>query len=241
MSLKSKKSFITVLAVDFLAAVVLVSCKASDNCGFLIGSWSRYDETLSENLMISFGEKNEYKYLCECNEPVDIYDTYSYNAEDKTITLSGGNGESEKLKLIYCDDYYLCIAFNGGAHTFKNTESDLNDDVLESARGYVKDDMLRLSVLGFENGKLTVATYNYDKDAHESFADTVFELETDENIGFCSVTVTVENGEERLETHILSREEYESIGENYHSGYVEIGENGKVGSVIFYGALEIYS
>lgn len=245
-----KKTGIIVLSIAstvLLVIIVAVNCLAKDKSyelEFLTdASWVHYDDKLGENLNISFHENGEYAYYCDCGEPVgdsDIYDKYSYNPENHIITLSGLDGEASTIEVLYYDDNYLCLLFEEGTVTFKNQEAPIDDEILSSARQYVGEEVKPfLSVLGFENGKLTAAPHNYDKDASESFADNIFELKASQDISFSSVSITIEGAKEDVEFIKLTEADYPNIGEYHHMGYIEFNRRGEVASVVFYGTTEI--
>lgn len=94
-----------------------------------------------------------------------------------------------------------------------------------------------LSILDYNDGILTVSSYNYENDAAENFE--IWTFPASENISFSTVTVTIENGNETLEHTVLSEDDYEYIGEFYTSGYLEINYDGQVESVVFYGEVII--
>lgn len=246
----SKKTRIIVLSIAFtillaiLAIVIFIMKDKSDGLKFLTdASWVHYDDNIGENINISFRENGEYFYCCDCGEPVgdsDIYDSYSYEPENHTITLSGPDGETSTIEVLYYDDNYLCLLFEEGTVTFKNEKAPIDDEALSSVKEYVGEEGKPfLSVLGFENGKVTLAPNNYDKDAAESFAENIFELKASENISFSSVSVIIEGNKEDVEFFKLTEGDYPNIGEYHNVGYIELNDKGEVASVVFYGTTEI--
>jgi len=241
---RSKKYLIIVSVILLIIVAVIlffVNGKAKRPKFLTDASWSYYDSNIGENLNISFYENGEYIYSCDCGEPVgdsDIYDRYSYNSKDKTIKLSGPDGEASVIKVLYYDEYYLILLFEDGVTTFKNENCLIDDEPISLAADYIEDNMVYLSVLGFDNEKLTVAPYDYDADAAESFAENIFELETNKNVSFYSVSVTIEGENQTVEHFELTETDIPYIGEYYHTAYVGINNSGKVYSVIFYGTLE---
>ncbi len=218
----------------------------ADASKYLIeGDWSRYDDNIGEALNITFTEDGEYYYSCDCGEPVgnsDIYDSYSYDKESKTIILSCCDGEKDEIRIMYADDDYLMLSIEDEAHIFKNNNSKLNNAVHESAQQYVPEgESAVLTVLAYEDGIFTVAPYNYDHDARRSFKDRIYTLEADDDIYFHWAAVTVENDEEAyVEEYRLDKEDISHIGEYFTYGYLAIGEDGQVEQITFYGETWIY-
>jgi len=237
-----------VLVVVAIGATVIISAsqkeQASDECKFLTdGDWAHYDENIGENLIISFNEDYSYYYHCECGEPVgssDVLERFSYDKKKQKINLYGCDGEKEQIDVIYADEDSLCLKIDGEALTFKNRDSKLDVSLRECAEEYVNEDFLPLSVLSYKNGKITLAPYDYDGDARDSFADYIFTLKTSDDIKFISVNVKEEQGEETMEVYELTKEDRQYVGEYYTGGFVEINGEGKVSAVVFYGELIIW-
>lgn len=246
------KKLLTFLAVALSIVAVVVTViicaspkeQQSDECKFLTdGDWVHYDENIGENLIISFNEDYNYYYHCECGEPVgasDVLERFSYNKKKQQINLYGCDGEKAQIDVIYADNDSLCLKIDGEALTFKNRDSKLEVSLRECAEEYVKEGALPLTVLSFEKGKITLAPYNYDGDARDSFADYIFTLDTTDDISFVSVSVKEERGEETMEVYELTKEDHQYVGEYYTGGFVEINGEGKVSSVVFYGELIIW-
>jgi len=234
---------LTIFIVVLVSMFFIIKAKFHEIEFLTDASWVHYDDNIGENINISFRENGEYFYHCDCGEPVgdsDIYDSYSYEPENHTITLSGPDGETSKIEVLYYDDNYLCLLFEEGTVTFKNEKKPIDDLVLSSAKEYVGDEGKPfLSVLGFENGRLTLAPHNYDKDAADSFAENIFELKGSQDISFSSVSLTIEGDKEAIEFVKLTEDDYPNIGEFHHMGYIEFNDKGEVASVVFYGTTEI--
>ncbi|WP_426348919.1 hypothetical protein ACPWSR_14375 [Alloiococcus sp. CFN-8] len=234
---------LTIFTVVLVSMFFIIKAKFHEIEFLTDASWVRYDDNIGENINISFHENGEYFYNCDCGEPVgdsDIYDSYSYEPENYIITLSGPDGETSKIEVLYYDDNYLCLLFEEGTVTFKNEKASIDDEILSSAREYVGEEGKPfLSVLGFENGMVTLAPHNYDKDAADSFAEHIFEVKGSEDISFSSVSITIEGDKEAIEFIKLTEDDYTNIGEFYNVGYIEFNNKGEVGSVVFYGTTEI--
>ena len=235
-----------VVIIGAVVAVILIkNSKKPDDCQFLIkGDWSHYDSNIGENLNITFTENFEYMYNCDCGEPVgnsDCYDTYSYDAEEKVINLSGPDDFKSEIKVLYYDDNFLCLLFDDGEVTFKNNNAQYSTDEVDiDAVKYVGEDTKAyLFLLDFDGENMTFAPSDYETDTKELFEDYITELKASENITFSSVSVTIDNGKKTVDYKELTEADYPDIGEFYNIGYVDFNEKGEVNSVVFYGTLEI--
>ncbi|MBQ3100100.1 MAG: hypothetical protein IJC50_03835 [Clostridia bacterium] len=249
---RSKRSVIIIIltAVVILgAAAIIAQCllfgSASDKHPYLsAGDWFRTDETIGENLNITFTEDGEYSYSCDCGEPVgnsDVYDSYKYDAKKGIIKLSGPDGEKSEAKLVYCDQFYLCLVIDGSFTVFKNEKNLPEDQAHESAERYVPANAPLLAVLEFdsENKSLTVAPFNYDGDSRDLFEDAITDLEFSKNLDFYDVSVVEENGEAKVTKSPVMPYKYDLIGEDYTGGYITFDDEGRVTGAIFYGELII--
>jgi len=202
------------------------------------GDWAYYDHNIGEDILIHFGEDGSYVYRCDCGEPVgnsDIYDSYTYDGEEKTITLMGGS-DRDWIRVLYADDNYLCLEFSDGVVSFRNRDSGIDDSVRECARQYIPSDViLRLSILGYADDSLTVAPYEYDADAADRWEAMVTTLPAADDIAFTSISITVEDGQEEMLAVTLSESDQANIGEFYTSGFLKLDNHGTVTAVYFYG------
>ena len=251
--MKAKKGIIIsiiialVLIIGAVVAVILIkSSRKSDDCQFLInGDWTHYDSNIGENLNITFTEDFEYMYNCDCGEPVgnsDCYDTYSYDAEEKVINLSGPDDFKSEIKVLYYDDNFLCLLFDDGEVTFTNNNAQYSTEEVDiDAVKYVGEDTKAyLCLLDLDGENMTYAPSDYEADTKEMFEDYITELKASDDIKFSSVTVTIDNGEKTVDYFELTEADYPDIGEFYNIGYVGFNDKGEVTSMVFYGTIEIY-
>lgn len=200
--------------------------------------WVRYDFNIGEDVLIRFGEDGSYVYRCDCGEPVgnsDIYDSYSYDPEERVITLQGG-GRRDWIQVLYLDNSYLCLQFSDGTVAFRNRNTKIDDSVRDCARQYIPSDaILCLTVLGYEDGLLTVAPYEYDADAASQWDSMVTTLPAADDIAFTSISITVEGEQEEMLAVTLPESDRTHVGEFYTSGFLKLDKNGIVTGVYFYG------
>ena len=120
-----KPIILTIILVLVLITCIVIASLA--NTGktsippFANQSWIRYD---SDTEHLSFGRDGEFSYWCSCGNPVDNADmceTYTYNAESKTITLNC-YGPNEKIKVIKYTDKQLVLKFGSETRTFTNAK-----------------------------------------------------------------------------------------------------------------------
>ncbi len=213
---------------------------AYEGCKYLPdGEWVRRDEKLKEELHITFKQDGEYAYRCDCGKHTGDFDalqSYRYDAQSKKIALSGRDGASAELELLYADEDYLILKFDDGVHIFKDNASEIYDTVHVGAVQYFPEgERALLTALSYEDAVLTVAPYNYDADAKEFFKDRIYQLATGDDVVFSSVNVTVDNGKPHVETFELDREELLYVGEYYTSGFFMFDAEGNVDRIIFYG------
>lgn len=235
------------LCAFLLVMLLLCGCSATeeikgDDSDFLTqGDWTGNDLYCIN--VISFGEDGSFSNWCTCGNPVgdsDLSEEFGYRADDRTILLLDSEGEvMETGKVLYIDEQYLVIDLWDSTYTYENLNA-YRPTIRACALEYTGTDELTkpcLTVLGYENDVLTVSAYNYDADAADNYE--VWNLPVSENITFTTVSVTVDNGEEWMETGMLSKHDYADVGEFYHTGYLEFNQQGQVVSVVFYGELII--
>ena len=227
-----------------MSAMLLCGCSINDlpndDCDFLIeANWEGNDSQCVN--VISFKEDGGFSNWCYCGSPVgdsDIVESFRYRASDKTIHLLDDSDTVLEIGSIqYVDDMYLIVDIWDRCYVYENMDEE-RIKPKSCAVDYIGTEERSkpyLQILGFENGKLTVSSYDYDNDAAASF-DT-WTLSAQEGIVFSEVIVTVENGVETFEISQLTETDYEYIGEFYTTGYIEMNDEGEVESVIFYGEI----
>ena len=224
----------------FCISLLLCSCslKESDNCDFLIeANWEGNDAQCVN--VISFKEDGGFSNWCYCGSPVgdgDMVEGFRYRASDKTIQLlDEKNKVMETGTIQYVDDNYLIVDLWNRCYVYENMNVE-RPTPKSCALEYVGTEEISkpyLHILGYENGMLTVSSYDYDKDASANFETWTLPVQKD--IVFLDVSVMVENKTENVEVSQLTKEDYEYIGEFYTNGYVEMNHEGEVASVVFYG------
>lgn len=198
--------------------------------------WVGQDENCENH--ISFKKDGKFGNNCACGEPIgnaDIIETYIYNGSDKTIDLYDGDSQkTETAKILFLDKSYLVLNVWGGVYTYANKKVTL-PTVHKGATEHVntKEILACLSVFGYENGKITVSSHDYDGDTPDLFKK--FELEAAEEITFNSVSVTDDNGMVIVDDVTLPESEFQYIGDYYNYGIFEFNQEGKVTRVTFYG------
>lgn len=233
--------------IPMLLAVLLLAfcgCAAdeivSDNCEFLTrGDWEGND-TQCVNV-IDFKEDSGFSNWCYCGSPVgdsDLTEQFRYRASDRAILFLDSEDEIvETGTVLYADDLYLVVDLWGRTYVYENLNEE-RPSVRTCALDYTgTEEMTKpcLSILGYENGILTVSSYDYDGDAAAGFE--IWELPVSEDASFITVTVNVVNDSETAEMFKLSERDYANIGDFYHSGYLEFNRDGEVAGVVFYGEL----
>lgn len=214
----------------------------SDDCEFLINAtWEGNDAQCVNG--IHFGEDFSFNNWCFCGSPVgagDVTEQFRYRASDRSILLL--DNEYNLIAtgtILYVDDMYLVVDLWEGCYVYENVDIE-RPTPRNCALEYTGTEELSkpcLSILDYNDGMLTVSSYNYDNDAADNFE--IWTFPASETISFSTVTVTIENGNETLEHTVLTEDDYEYIGEFYTSGYLEINYDGQVESVVFYGELII--
>lgn len=236
--------FVLALTLTFSFSACGSDSKETENNSFLTeGNWKCYDDDLGEDISIYFNENGEYFYSCACGEPVgnsDCYDKYEYDSTHKTIKLTGPDDEKMGIGVVYYDEYYLVLKFDDGVKVFKNQKSAINEIADESLVDMKNKPAAYLSILGYEDGKITLAPCNYDGDAKENFKNNIFEIEESDKAKYRSLHITIKNGKEtKRDDFMLTDSEKASFGEAYHTGYVLFADDGKIENITFYGTLEI--
>lgn len=256
MSIRNAIIFFICLTVVFVSAVTATviiltkkdAAKLSDPspCDFLTeGDWFKPDSITEENLIIRFHKNGEYAFFCECGEPVgnsDVYDHYSYDKEKNIIYLSGPESDIREIKVVYYDDHFLILNFKEeGTLIFRNKNNLADETLLGDAEKHInKPEMAFVTLLGFEDGLLTVAPFNYDRDSHKLFADNIFKIKASDSLKCKSVSVTVDNGVSDTEIKKLEESDHQFIGEYYSGGYIKFDSKNEISEIVFYGSLEIY-
>lgn len=206
--------------------------------------WVYYDHNIGEDLLIRFGEDGSYIYRCDCGEPVgdsDIYDSYSYDPQERIITLQGGE-ETEQIQVLYVDYNYLCLQFSDDTVTFRNRNTGIDDSVRECARQYIPTDaILCLTVLEYTDDTLKVAPFEYDADASSLWSDMITTLPVAKDVEFISVSITEEGEKLEMLAVTLPESEYVHVGEYYTGGFLKLDKAGVITGVYFYGELIIYT
>ena len=205
-------------------------------------SWESNTESCTYSL--SFGEGLTFSNSCSCGNPVgasDVAESYRYDTKTNALTIIDCDGEQlEKGKIIYVDDHFLILDLWDETVVYENTKNPLPEPH-EIAAEYVNLDertKAQLSVLGFEDGVLTLSAYDYDGDAADNYKK--FRLAADDDIEFTTVSVTIKGDDVSVEASTLTEDDYKNIGEFYHGGYVDIDSDGCIKSIVFYGELIIY-
>lgn len=236
------------LVAAILLSLLLVGCAgaentaqtlpAGDGCAFLTDAdWEGNDGRCVN--VIRFGEDGSFSNWCHCGSPVgdgDLAETFRYDAESRSFTLY----DTEDLKvatgrILYCDSMYLVVTLWDGCYVYRNLESPGPEvrACAQAAVGVWEEDMPCLTVLGLEDGLLSVSACNYDGDAPDGFG--IWQLETAEDVRFSCVTVTDDNGTETVETLELGTGDPERIGEDFTYAYLRFDADGRVTRVVFYG------
>lgn len=204
--------------------------------------WMHYNESCTES--ISFRENAEFFYSCSCGSPVDyydLYDSYTYIEEEKTVRISGPDMEDEDIKVIYYDESYLVLCFKEkGVQVFLDEEFAYNDYAPHAdMEQYGAEGWVYLTVLGYNNETIQIAPFDYDKDAYDSFEPYITTFEHEDEIPFKFVGSVTENGETITKHYDIDADKTEYIGEYYTNAYIHFNNEGKIDEGVFYGALEI--
>ena len=235
------------LSIFLLSLAMLCGCSntkeiISDDCDFLIHANWEGNDTQCVNVII-FREDAGFSNWCFCGSPVgggDVSEEFRYRALDRAIILLDGEGEIiETGTVMYVDDMYLIVDLWERCYVYENMDVERPTPRLCALEYTGTEEVSKpcLTILGYENGLLTVSAYNYDHDAPDNFE--VWTLPVSEDFSCSTVSVTVENGKETVETTQLTETDYEHIGEYYTSGYLEMNYDGEVASIVFYGELVI--
>lgn len=208
------------------------------------GDWERYDANIGETVSITFNKNGEYFYCCSCGEPIgdsDLYDKYEYDSTYKTIKLTGPDDVKMGINVVYYDEYYLVLKFpDDGVKVFKNQNSAIDEFTNEADVDLKNKSVAYLCVLGYEEGKVTLAPCSYDGDAKESFKNNIVEAPLAKNADFRSLNITIRNGKEsKRDDFMLEDSDKTLFGEDYRTGYVVFNDKGEVSHITFYGTLEI--
>jgi len=250
-----------ILAVLLTATVLLAGCgkekvetknekntafPKGDKCDFLINANWEGNDTQCVNV-INFKKDKGFSNWCYCGTPVgdaDLVEGFSYNDKDKTVTLYDDEGkEYEKGKILYCDERYLIIDIWNRAYMYENLDS-VRPEVFQSAYVEVygeqeeEQTMACVHVLSYENDKMVITGYDYDGDAKDMFE--MWELPVSADVKFKSVTVTVTNGEEKVETQVLTKDDIVSEDNSGWSGFITVNREGEIDNFVIYGSIEIW-
>lgn len=227
-----------------ICACILLLCGCSlttlpdDACDFLIeADWEGKDAQCIN--VISFKEDGSFSNWCYCGSPVgagDVVEEFRYRASDQTIHLLNDRNQVMEIGTIqYMDDMYLILDLWERCYVYENINTK-RPSPRSCALTYTGTEEISkpyLHILDYENGVLTVSSYDYDGDTAANF--DIWTLPAHKDITFSDVCVTVENETETLEVSQLTEKDYQYIGEFYTTGYVEMNYEGEVASVIFYG------
>ncbi|MGI6279842.1 MAG: hypothetical protein ACOYJS_04695 [Acutalibacteraceae bacterium] len=248
---KQKRLFIIIVSALVVMAIVAAAfllkgaSKINANDLLVNAKWTRLNKETLEKIRIVFHENGDYYYHCDCGEPIDdsdIYNKYEYDTTKREITLTGQNSKKDTVKVVYCDEYYLALKFSNDLAIFKNEKSNIYDVLSKSSIEVGDLPVMYVTILSYENGKLTVAPYDYDGDAHKSFVDCIYTIDVANDAIFESYSFTYENGKEKYEDYKqLGKDDYKNIGNYYTVGYVELDKEGKVSAVTFYGKTEVFT
>lgn len=233
------------LLILISSLVVLFFFDKGDNCDFLInGNWECYDQNIGETIRMTFNKDGEYFYNCACGEPVgdsDAYDSYKYDANEKVIKLSGPDTFKSEIKILYWDEFYLVLKFPEYTRVFENAEKDIEEISYKKSVGLEKETPALFTALGFKNGELKVAPFNYDGDARGMFKENIFTLKVAENATFKTISETFVNDKRtERDEKVLTEKDYEYFGEYYSHGYTLFNDNGEIQKIIFYGRTEVF-
>lgn len=233
----------------FIIICILLSisgCTRSDqdtySPSFKNCSWEYYDTELNENINLYISSSDKFECICDCGKHSSELSKYiSYSEANNALILTDINKANATANILYYDKHYLVIGCNNKVFTFKNEDNLPADSYMQSAAEYIENSGAPfLTVLKYNEDKITVAPYNYDADAADGFSSCIYNINTSDNIIFSSVTVTVDNGQESVEYYQLNSEDIEHIGEYYTNGYIIFNDNYEIISIIFYGELHIY-
>ncbi len=210
------------------------------------GNWYCFDEKTRKKQYLAFGDDGTFSFSCECGDHTGLltsYDKAYVSLEDRLITFSNAEGDTETVAILYCDSHFLWLKLPHSARLLKNADNDLSMSPHPSAAQYFSDDEYALfSFLSYEDGQLTLAPYNYDRDAHASFASYVCKANVAKDVTLEEVTVTVDHtagGDPVISHTSLTSDDFEYIGEYYTYGYALLSEDGLITKVTFYGETEI--
>lgn len=204
-------------------------------------TWLQFDGSVLEN--ISFNNDGSFSYTDDSGSAVsgyDLYDSYNYLEEEKTIELSGENN-NEKVNVVYYDENYLVLDFEKNGLEIFITEEFASNEFLphENMDIYASQGWLCLTVLGHNDSVIQIAPYNYDRDSYDRFAPYITTFEHTNDITFKFVGSITENGETITKHYDIDDSRIEYIGEYYTSAYLHFNEDGVIDQGVFYGSLEI--
>ena len=231
------------LVLLLILIIIVFFFHNGDNGDFLInGDWNSYDENIGENVGVAFLENGEYFYNCDCGEPVgasDAFDSYKYDAEKKTIKLSGPDNFKDEIKILYADDYFLVLKFSDNTtRVFENSNNKIETTIDFKKFELIEGMTLQLNLLDFSDGKLTVAPFNYDRDAHESFENHIFKVGVSKKLSVTSITEEYHNG--KLTKTDKQTLEIKDLNDSINSGYFQFNNEGLVEKIVLYGCNEVF-
>ena len=231
------------LLTAFLCSCSSASKLPNDNCDFLINADWEGNDTQCVNV-INFKEDGSFSNWCYCGSPVgdgDLIEKFCYRSTDRSILLLDSENEIiETGNILYVDDLYLIVDLWERCYVYENLNQERpipHASALEYT-GFEEMTKPFLTVLSYDNGMLTVSSYDYDGDASSDFE--VWTLPVSEDFSCSTVSVTVENGSDSIEVSKLTESDYTYLGEYYTGGYFEINRNGEVSNIVFYGELIIW-
>ncbi len=209
--------------------------------------WESSEPDISCTETVSFHDDGEFAYYCSCGSPVGYYDIfweYSYNEDDRTITVMGdAETQDETIKVLFYDDFSLVLQFpDDEVRTFRSEKaSDISEEPT-LALSYIKDVPTAAYIAKEEDGILTLLPSNYDKDAKDAFEGMVFEMPLAEDVHISSLYVTVDNGVETDKYTVITLDENTFVNEDGSYCYALLGfdSNGCISKIVFYGVTEIY-
>lgn len=225
-----------------ISILLLCGCSLTelpnDDCNFLVdANWEGIDIQCTN--VISFEENGAFSNWCYCGSPIgasDVVEEFRYRSSDKTIhLLDSENNIIETGTIQYVDDMYLILDMWDHCYVYEN--SNVNRPTPKRCAleyiGTEEQSKPYIHILDYENGILTVSSYDYDNDSSENF--DIWTLATSNDIVFSEVNITVENNIETLAVSQLTENDYKYIGDFYTTAYIQINHQGEIVSVIFYG------
>lgn len=186
-----------ILILSLILSINLVACTKSQTTNevpeFADKEWVFYDEGAGEHLCMNIRSDGSYSYHCQCGEPVgdsDLYERYTYNADEGIITLSNDyDKNTAEIKVLSFNDYHLMLEIDGEVKDFILEEMDIFSNFFSFEGGeYFSEYDTRCTIIEMKDNKIVYGPVGYDPEG--IYEDGPFEeFELSEDAAFAELSI----------------------------------------------------